>query len=230
MLRRAWTAIAYRVGKRVDRAAVDRVQRALHRSGVLDRVSWLGTQASKNPLDLWVYQEIVRETRPDLIVETGTFRGGSALYLASVCDLLDRGEVVSMDIRPVADDLPSHPRITFLGGRSSTDPAVVAEVGARVEGRRVMVILDSDHSQRHVEAELAAYAPLVSPGCYLIVEDTGIERLRPDLMPGPMEAIDTFLPTTNEFEVDAGREKFLVTSNRRGYLRRVDRLPEEAPS
>jgi len=222
MLRRAWTAARYRVGKRRDQRALARVELALYRSGVTDRITWLGTQASKNPLDLWVYQEILHQTRPELIVETGSFRGGSALYLGCVCELLGRGEVVSIDIEPVRADYPTHPRVTFMGGRSSTDPAVVDEVRRRADGKRVMVILDSDHSQRHVAAELEAYAPLVTSGCYLVVEDTGIEQVRPDLMPGPMEAIDAFLPTTSEFEIDLSREKFLLTSNRRGYLLKRD--------
>jgi cephalosporin hydroxylase len=222
MLRRSWIAGKYRVGKRLDARALGRVKLALYRSGVTDRITWLGTQASKNPLDLWVYQEILEQTRPDLIVETGSFRGGSALYLGCICELLGRGEVVSIDIEPVRDDYPVHPRVTFMGGRSSTDPDVVAEVGRRADGKRVMVILDSDHSQRHVEAEMNAYAALVTPGCYLIVEDTGIEQVRPDLMPGPMEAIDSFLQTSGEFGIDLSREKFLLTSNHRGYLLRRD--------
>lgn len=222
MIRRAWIAAKYRVGKRLDRAAVARVELALYRSGVTDRLTWLGTQTSKNPLDLWVYQEIIGQTCPDIIVETGSFRGGSALYLGSICELVGRGEVISIDIEPVRDDYPVHARVAFWGGRSSTDPVIVEEVRRRAEGKRVMVILDSDHSQQHVEAELEAYAPLVTPGCYLIVEDTGIEQVRPDLMPGPMEAIDAFLPKTSAFEIDLAREKFLLTSNRRGYLRKRD--------
>jgi len=222
VLRRVWTSAKYRTGKRRDARALSRVELWLYRTGVTDRITWLGTQASKNPLDLWVYQEILHQTKPELVVETGSFRGGSALYLGCICELLDCGEVVSIDIQPLRDDYPTHPRVTFMGGRSSTDPDVVEDVRRRAEGKRVMVILDSDHSQRHVEDELAAYAPLVTPGCYLVVEDTGIELVRPDLMPGPMEAIETFLPTTNEFEIDRSREKFLLTSNRRGYLVRRD--------
>src|SRR5262245_63261469 len=94
------------------------------------------------------------EVRPELVVETGTYRGGSAFYLASICDLLGAGEVVSIDIEAIREDYPDHPRITYLGGRSSTDPDVVAEVCARADGKRTLVVLDSDHSQRHVEDEL----------------------------------------------------------------------------
>ena len=162
-LRRGVRGVRYRVGKRLDRAAVSRAHDVLYLSDAWTEATWLGAQALKNPLDLWVYQEIMVETRPELVVETGTYRGGSAFFLASICDLLGAGEVVSIDVEPVRDDYPAHPRITYLGGRSSTDPDVVAEVRARAEGKRVLVILDSDHSQAHVEAELAEYA-LARPG------------------------------------------------------------------
>jgi len=82
-------------------------------------------------------------------------------------------------------------------------------------------VLDSDHSQAHVEAELGAYADLVPVGGYLIVEDSNIGQIRQDLLPGPLEAIDTFLSGTKAFEIDRDREKFLITFNPSGYLRRV---------
>jgi cephalosporin hydroxylase len=218
---RVKSSVAFRVGRRLDRAAIARAHDVFYASDAWTKAGWLGTQALKNPLDLWVYQEIIAETRPALIVETGTWRGGSALYMASVCDLLGEGEVVSIDIEPARDDYPQHPRITYLAGRSSTDPAVVEEVRGRAAGRPTLIILDSDHSQRHVEEELAAYAPLVPVGCYLIVEDSNIGQIREDLMPGPLQAIERFLAATNEFEVDREREKFLITFNPSGYLRRV---------
>lgn len=220
-LRRAVTAAGFRIGRRLDRAAVVRAHDVLYRSDAWTQATWLGSQALKNPLDLWVYQEIMAETRPELVVETGTYRGGSASFLASICDLLGVGEVVSIDIEAVRDDYPTHPRITYLGGRSSTHPEVVSEVRSRAEGRRTLFVLDSDHSQAHVEAELAAYTPFVPVGCYVIVEDSNIGRIRKDLLPGPLEAIETFLAGSDEFEIDRERERFLITFNPSGYLRRV---------
>lgn len=224
-LRRGVNAARFRVNRRLDRASVARAHDVLYESDAWTRATWLGAQALKNPLDLWVYQEIVAETRPELIVETGTYRGGSALFLASICDLVGRGEVVSIDIEPEREDYPRHPRITYLAGRSSTDPDVVSEVRERAAGRRLLVVLDSDHSQAHVAAELEAYAPLVPVGCYVVVEDSNIGRIRKDLVPGPLEAVEAFLARTSEFEVDREREKFLITFNPSGYLRRVAPLP-----
>jgi cephalosporin hydroxylase len=220
-LARGVKAARFRVNRQLDRSAISRAHEVFYESDAWTKATWLGTQALKNPLDLWVYQEIVVETQPELIVETGTYRGGSALFLASVCDLVGRGEVVSIDVEPARDDYPVHPRITYLAGRSSTDHGVVAEVAERAAGRSILVVLDSDHSQAHVEAELAAYAPLVPVGCYLIVEDSNIGLIREDLMPGPLQAVDSFLSRRDDFEIDRGREKFLITFNPSGYLRRV---------
>ena len=220
-MKRGLTAARFRVDRKLDRASVERAHDVLYESDAWTKATWLGAQALKNPLDLWIYQEIMVETQPELIVETGTYRGGSALFLASLCDLLDRGEVVSIDVEPLREDYPQHPRITYLCGRSSTDPDVVDEVRERAAGRKTLVILDSDHSQGHVEAELAVYAPLVPVGCYLIVEDSNIGRIRKDLMPGPFEAIETFVAGSDAFEIDREREKFLITFNPSGYLRRV---------
>jgi cephalosporin hydroxylase len=175
----------------------------------------------KSPMDLWAYQEIVAETKPHVIVECGTAFGGSSYYLASLLDLLGRGEVVTVDIE-ARPGQPTHPRITRLIG-SSTDPAIVTQVRQRVAGRRAMVILDSEHSRDHVAAELEAYRGLVAVGCYLVVEDTNVNGhpVVPEHGPGPMEAVEAFLPEASEFEVDRARERFMLTLNPGGYLRRV---------
>ena len=206
---------------KLRKRSLDRASRLLYEWGTWGNTHWLGAKVAKNPLDLWVMQEIVVETKPDLIVETGTYRGGSALYFASLCDLLDHGEVISIDLEEVRPDYPQHARITYLGGRSSIDPAVVSEVTERARGGRAMVILDSDHSEAHVAGELAAYAPLVAVGSYLIVEDTNVDEVRPDLPAGPLPAIERFLARTPGFVVDAEREKWVITFNPRGYLKRV---------
>lgn len=183
---------------------------------------WMGVAALKCPFDLWVYQEILHETRPEVILETGTARGGSALFLASILDMLGGGEVVSIDIvrRP---EWPTHPRVTYVTG-SSTSAAVLEDVRRRIAGKsRVMVILDSDHKKDHVLGELQAYAPLVTRGMYLIVEDTNINGrpVFPGFGPGPGEAVDEFLAANRAFVRDPARERFFVTFNPGGYLRRV---------
>jgi cephalosporin hydroxylase len=183
---------------------------------------WRGVRVLKCPLDLWVYQEILHEVRPDLIVESGTKHGGSAYYLASICDLLGQGDVVTIDITPLPDR-PEHARITYLTG-SSTDPDVIAKVDERIaDGSKVIVILDSDHSREHVLAELEAWHSRVSVGSYLIIEDTNINGhpVSRHSGPGPWEAVAEWVPTHPGFRRDASREKFFLTFNPRGFLKRV---------
>ncbi len=184
--------------------------------------SWMGYLAYKSPLDLWAYQEIIVETAPDLIVECGTRFGGSALYLASICQMVGRGAVISIDIDE-QPDRPSHGMLRYVHG-SSTDPATLDIVRSHIEAdARVMVILDSDHHYDHVLAEMRLYGALVSPDCYMIVEDGNVNGhpVLPDHGPGPTEAIAAYLADSPPFEVDAGRERFLMTLNPGGYLRRL---------
>jgi cephalosporin hydroxylase len=190
-------------------------------SGTLD-LHWMGFHTLKCPLDLWIYQEILVETEPDVIIETGTHFGGSAAYLAGICDLIGRGRIVTVDIKQMSG-LPRHPRIDYVLGLSAS-AAVLDQVRRRIEpGERVMVILDSDHRRDHVLDELQAYHSLVSPGCYLIVEDSNVNGhpVWPEHGPGPTEAVEAFLPDHPEFRIDDSRERFLMTINPRGFLLRT---------
>jgi cephalosporin hydroxylase len=184
--------------------------------------TFLGIQTLKYPTDLWAYQEIISETAPDVIVETGTWHGGSALFLATVCDALGRGRVITIDTEP-GEPLPQHPRVTYIRG-SSTDPVVLGQVRGQIrETDHVMAILDADHSREHVLAELAVYSDLVTFGDYLIVEDTNVNGhpVLPDHGPGPGEAVDEFLGRDARYAVDRTRERLLLTANPGGFLRRM---------
>lgn len=192
---------------------------------------WLGVPAYKSPLDFWAYQEILADTRPELVIETGTADGGSALFFASILDLLGSGSVVSIDTVP-SDGRPEHPRITYLTG-SSVEPGILRRVRELADGApSVMVVLDSDHSATHVLNEIRAYAPMVTQGQYLVVEDTNLNGnpVAPDFGPGPAEAVATFLAEEPNFEPDVLREKFLLTFHPAGFLRRsetTESMPEQ---
>jgi cephalosporin hydroxylase len=185
------------------------------------KLSWMGYELLKCPLDLWIYQEILVRTRPDVVIETGTWCGGSALYLAAMLDLIGHGRVITIDAE-AKPGRPEHPRIQYVHG-SSTDPRIVAEVTQSVGAGRAMVILDSDHSAQHVIEELHAYSSLVHIGDYLIVEDTIVNGhpTWPNFGPGPMEAVDKFLSENDEFAIDKRCERFLMTLHPRGYLKRT---------
>jgi cephalosporin hydroxylase len=191
---------------------------------VMKRASWMGVRALKNPLDMWIYQEILHEVKPDVLVEIGSFAGGSTLYFAHLFDLMGRGSVLSVDIDRSLFEV-EHPRIRCLTGDSAS-PEIVEQVHAQCAGRSALVIHDGDHTREHVTRDLEAYAPLVGVGSYLIVEDSIVDLFDPGQGPGqtwegPLPAIDDFLRDHPEFVVDAERERYLLTYNPRGFLRRV---------
>ncbi len=189
-----------------------------------DKLTFMGIQTCKTPMDLWVYQEIIHELQPNLIIECGTYKGGTTNYLANL--LNGNGSILSIDIEQ--RDRPQHNSIEYVVADSIGDGFESAKRVTRHSWiSKVLVILDSDHTKDHVLKEMELYAELVTPGSYMIVEDsdlnghpTGDQSYWPLGQPGPHEAIEEFLLTHDEFEIDKSREKFLVTVCRDGFLRK----------
>jgi cephalosporin hydroxylase len=186
--------------------------------------TWMGVPVFKLPFDLWTYQELVYERKPTLIIESGTYSGGSALYFAHLMDIMNSsGRIISIDIEPNSG-FPQHPRIEYRTA-SSTAPETLAWVRSKIlPDDRVMVVLDSDHRCAHVQRELELYSPLVTPGQYLICEDTDVNGHPVNLAhgPGPMEALDAWLPSHPEFTSDAARESMVTFFHRGWLLRQAD--------
>lgn len=187
-------------------------------------INWMGVPIWQNVLDLWTVQETIAEVRPALIIETGTFKGGSALFYAHLLDLLDEGgRVLTIDIKDQREQ--EHPRIDFLHG-GSTDPAIVSKVEAAAKdaGGPVLVILDGNHARDHVAEELESYGPLVTVGSYLLSQDGVIDEFWTfrDSRPGPLEANRRFLAAHPEFEYDEARnDRFGLTQHPLGWMRRL---------
>jgi cephalosporin hydroxylase len=142
--------------------------------------------------------------------------------MAHICDILGDGRITTIDIAPNANR-PFHPRINYLTG-SSTDPKIIEKLEAKItKNMNVLVILDSDHSKTHVRQELDLYSKFVTKDSYLIVEDGCVNGhpVHPSFGPGPYEAIDDFLLTNKDFVIDESREKFMMTFNPNGYLKRI---------
>jgi cephalosporin hydroxylase len=192
-----------------------------HDEIVMKRCTWMGKQALKNPLDAWIYQEIIAETRPELIVELGTAYGGSTLFLAQMMDLIgSEGPVIAVD-HSHEEFSAEHLRIRTVTGDTRA-PETIDAVGRHAAGRRGMVIHDADHAADVVLEDLRNYSRFVAPDCYLIVED-GIRDewpFRGANPPGPLTAIRRFLAEADEFEIDSDRERYLITYNPQGFLRR----------
>ena len=183
---------------------------------------WMGVPALKYPSDAWSYQEILYDTKPDLIIETGTKYGGSAFFFANLLDLIGAGRIITIDIEE-AENRPVHPRIHYLTGSSTSQEILRCVEKFASPAKRIMVILDSDHSEKHVYEELLAYHRFVSPGCYLVVEDTNVNGhpVCHNHGPGPMEAIERFLPNHPDFRTDPERERLGITAHPKGFLKRV---------
>jgi cephalosporin hydroxylase len=198
--------------------------------------TWLGLPVIQMPPDIVALQEVIWETRPQLLIETGVARGGSLVLYASILELIGAGEVLGIDVDIRAhnrDAIEAHPvakRIRMVEGSSLDDDVVAQARAAAAEVERVMLVLDSNHTHDHVLGELRAYGPLVTVGQFLVVADTFVEQIptqehRPrEWGPGnnPGTALSTWLEEIDGFEPDSFvNSKLLLTASPGCYLRRV---------
>lgn len=197
--------------------------------------TWMGRPIIQYPQDIVAMQEIIWEVQPDLIIETGIAHGGSIIFHASMLELLGGdGQVLGIDIDIRAHnrvEIEKHPmmkRITMFEGSS-----ISAEMGEKVRAfakdkKKILVILDSNHTHEHVVKELELYSPLVTKDSYLIVFDTVVEDMPDDAFPdrpwgkgdNPKTAVWEFIKASDRFEIDhAISDKLLITVAPDGYLR-----------
>lgn len=201
---------------------------------------WMGLPIIQYPQDIVAMQELVWATKPDLIIETGIARGGSAIFYASmlelnaICGGPKDAEVVAVDIdirdhnRTAIEAHPMSHRLRMIQG-SSIDSDIISKVKAYTEGKKsILVCLDSNHTHEHVLEELRAYAPMVTKGSYLVVFDTLIEDLPADAIgdrswaPGdnPLTAMRDYMKESDRFEIDEARHtKLQITVAKNGYLK-----------
>ena len=196
--------------------------------------TWLGRPVIQFPQDMMAIQELIWSIKPDVVIETGVAHGGSILFSASMLELVGgEGYVIGIDIdirKHNRTEIEAHPlsrRVRLIEG-SSVDDAVVSQVREIVgEGKKVLVILDSNHTHEHVLRELELFSPFVGEGSYLVVYDTLIEDMPLDLVgdrpwgPGnnPKTAVWEFLETNKRFKIDKDLEaKLSITVAPDGYL------------
>jgi cephalosporin hydroxylase len=204
--------------------------------------SWLGRPIIQYPQDMIALQEIIWEVKPDMIIETGIAHGGSLIFSASMltlleaCGEIENGQVLGIDIdirehnKKAIETHPLSKKITMFQG-SSIDKEMIDKVQEFAQkGKRILVILDSNHTHEHVLAELRAYASLVSLESYCIVFDTIIEDMPEDSFPNrpwdkgnnPKTAVWEFLKESSDFVIDKDIEnKILITVAPDGYLKRI---------
>jgi cephalosporin hydroxylase len=193
---------------------------------VWKKTSFMGVTTWKSPSDMWNYQEILFDLKPSLVVEFGTNQGGSALFFATIMKGIGQPfKVLSVDITHKHLDPTARrdPDILFVES-SSTLPAIaeqIRQLRSEFPGK-IFAILDSDHSMDHVLGEMKLLRPLLSPGDYLIVEDSMLNG-HPNLPgwgPGPYEAIEAYEQEfPSDYTHDLAREnKFGFTFAPNGFL------------
>lgn len=187
-------------------------------------VTWLGHQIWQFPLDAWIIQEMITSLKPDLIIETGTYRGGSAFYYASICVLIGHGQVLTIDIS--AKETITHKRITYLNGSSIDNETIrkVKDFINTIKAKQILVILDALHTADHVKKELEIYSQFVPLGSYIHVQDGNIDELfyLRKGRPGPKAAAKQFLKEHPEFIRDKETEyRYVMTAHPYGWLKRI---------
>lgn len=199
----------------------------------LQQSTYCGLPILKNPLDLFIYQEIIYRTKPDIIIEIGTYKGGSAKYLRHLLTAIHGAErfahIFTIDINNKTTY--TNNGITYITGKA-TDKKLLNKLKYMIDrswhmglvlkngNPDIMIIDDGSHTYDDTLANLNIYSQFVTPGQYYIVEDTICHHgLNTGPKPGPAEAVQEFLKYCGRFEVDANCERFGLTYNSGGYLR-----------
>jgi cephalosporin hydroxylase len=213
-----------RTGRARQARAFNRLFYYLRRN-TFDSTFFLGKHVLKFPTDLWAYQELIHERKPDVIVETGVFLGGSTYYFAKLLEWTGGGRVIGVDITlDHADpELASMKNVTLIEG-NTTSPETLERVRKLIRpGERVMVVLDSDHTTEHVAAEMELFSTLVTEGQYLVVEDGIVEDVYPMfLRNGPRKAVKKFLTKARGFAPEYYWNRFLLSLSPAGFLLKTD--------
>ena len=195
---------------------------ALMQERIKYQTTYFGVPALKNPIDFWVYREIIFEVKPDVIIEIGNFYGGGTLALGHILDHMQKGRVIGLDIdhEKVPPIVKEHPRITLITGDACESFDKVRELIR--EKDKVLIIEDSAHTYEHTLRVLRKFNPLVTTTSYFIVEDSNCHHgLDEGPKPGPYEAIEKFIKENSDFEVDRTKESFFITWNPKGFLKRI---------
>jgi cephalosporin hydroxylase len=182
--------------------------------------TWRGFRCIKLPTDLILYSQVLWDNKPDILIECGTAYGGSALFYADCFNTIGKGQVITID--KAAQSQPPHPRITYINGRM-TACDTLATVRELVKGKTVMVVLDGNHYRKQVKRELYFYAPMVTKGQFIVVEDIYRKSgLVPRAGQGG-EAVDWFFKTKwgKDFKREPMDERFLYCVSKGGWLRRT---------
>ena len=195
---------------------------------------WLGRPIIQFPQDMVAVQELIWKIKPDFIIESGIARGGSLIFYASILELLNHGKIIGVDIdirkhnRIEIENHTLFKRIKLIEG-SSIDDSVIHKIKKIIKDKKkIMILLDSHHTEQHVLEELEKYSPFVRSGSYVVVFDTIIEDMKKHHSKNrpwnhgnnPKTAVSKFLKKNKRFKIDKEiQKKLLITSCPDGYLK-----------
>ena len=186
------------------------------------QVSYRGVKAVRCPFDYLIYQMIISEIKPDLVIEIGTRKGGGAYYIADLLDNIGRGIVHTIDILDEVEPIvKEHKRIEFfVNGWAEYD------INLAKTYDKIMVIEDASHLYEDTIGALKKFHELVTVGSYFIVEDGIINELglEKKYNGGPLRAIREFLPDHPEYVVERKWCDMFGTNatfNVNGYLKKI---------
>ena len=186
-------------------------------------VTYKGIAAIKCPFDYVLYQMIIWEVKPDLVIEIGTNKGGSTLYLADLLAINWKGEIHTIDLPENREDdsLHTHPRIkVYKEGFINYNTSYLSNYNT------ILVIEDGSHQYTDTLAALNKFTPFVTKNSYFIAEDGIVTELgkEKEFNGGPQKAIAEFIKKNSDFIIDRKYCDFFgpnTTFNVNGYLKRI---------
>ena len=212
-----------------------------HRLKYTYHFNWFGIPIIQYPSDIIGVQEIIYKIKPDLIIETGVAHGGSVIFHSSILDMLSQNDrkkrkIVGIDIEIRKHNLKRiknhyfNKNLILIEG-SSIEQKVKKKVYKIAKNKKtIMVILDSNHSSKHVYEELSFYSKFVTKNSYFIVFDTIVEDLPNKFVKNrpwskgnnPLTAVKLFLKGNKSFKIDNEIDnKLMISSAKNGFLKRI---------
>ena len=198
--------------------------------------NWLGIPSIQFPSDLIVFQELIYNYKPDVIIETGVAHGGSLIFYSSIMSLIKKKfKIYGIDIKIKKKNrikISNHPLANNveLIEKNSTDNSLKDLFDKKIKNSKVLVFLDSNHSHEHVLNEIKLYSKYIKKNGYLIVMDTTTEFVKKKFINkgrnfgkgnSPFTAVKEFLKTNKSFVIDNYYEdKSFITSCFSGFLRK----------
>jgi len=198
---------------------------------------WMGFPIIQFPSDVLVLQEILFKEKPDIVIECGIGRGGSLVFYSSILKLIKKKfKVVGVELslgknKEKINKSPFSKDITLIEG-SSTDRKIIHKIKSILKNyKKPLIILDSNHTHKHVLEELNIYSKFVKKNGYIIVFDSIIEFIKrkhndpkKKFKKGnsPYTALKEFLRINSNFKIDPYFEnKALITSAPSGFLKKI---------